>query len=43
MSIFREAPDPSIERMSSSKLRLLPAAAHVELQGLPFEIKRKSF
>ena len=25
-----KAPNPSIERTSSSKLRLLPAAAHVE-------------
>jgi hypothetical protein len=29
------APNPSIERTSSSRLRLLPAAAHVKLQGLP--------
>jgi len=29
-----------IERTSSSRLRLLPAAAHVELQGLPFEVKQ---
>jgi len=31
------------ERTSYSRLRLLQLAAHVELQGLPFEIKRKSF
>jgi hypothetical protein len=29
-----------IERTSSSRLRLLAVAAHVELQGLPFEVKR---
>jgi hypothetical protein len=38
---FPEAtPNPSIERTFSSRLRLLPAAAHVKLQGLPSEVKR---
>src|SRR6187455_3813547 len=32
---------PSTERTSSGKLRLPAAAAHVELQGLPFEVKRQ--
>jgi hypothetical protein len=32
--------NPSIERTSSSQLRCLAAAAHVELQGLLFEVKR---
>jgi len=29
-TLLMVAPNPSIERTSSSKLRLLPAAAHVE-------------
>ena len=28
-------PNPSIERTGESTLRVLPSAAHVELQGLP--------
>jgi len=32
--------DPSVERTSFITHRLLGAAAHVKLQGLPFEIKR---
>jgi len=33
--VKRQAPNPSIERTSSSRLRRLPSATHVELQGLP--------
>ena len=32
---FNWSPNPSIERTSSSKLRLLPAAAHVERCATP--------
>jgi hypothetical protein len=36
----RRGPNPSIERTSSSQLRCLAAAAHVELQGLPRFVKQ---
>ena len=35
-----EAPNPSTEGMSQRPLRAICAAAHVELQGLPHEVKR---
>ena len=38
--LFRQAPNPSIERTSQRPLRALWSTAHVELQGLPFEVKR---
>ena len=38
--VLAAKPNLSIERTSSSQLRCLVAAAHVELQGLPFEVKR---
>jgi len=39
-SINLVSPNHSFERTSSGKLRLPAAAAHVELQGLPLEVKR---